>query len=235
MPWLFPGTQRTGTKRKKKKKFPLSTSRPWLLQAKEKAAQRKQAKGSEGWFDLKKNTSVYVTGLPEDVSVQEMVEVFSKCGIIKEDDQVCSCACPVGWLAFPACSGIQGMLELQGFSEKGSRGGSHAPRAGVAPPRAHASSPGGAPGGPRPCTQRHPRIKIYRDEAGVPKGDGLVTFLKEPSVELAIQLLDGAPFRYGVDVRGQRGGGPGGVGTPMPMPSIKPQPLPRCMPACMHA
>lgn len=29
-----------------------------------------------------------MTGLPEDVTLQEMVEVFSKCGIIKEDDQV---------------------------------------------------------------------------------------------------------------------------------------------------
>lgn len=31
--------------------------------------------------------------------------------------------------------------------------------------------------------------------AGAPKGDGLVTYLKEPSVALAVQLLDGAPFR----------------------------------------
>lgn len=34
----------------------------------------------------------------------------------------------------------------------------------------------------------------------MPKGDGLVTFLKEPSVELAIQLLDGTAFRYGMKV-----------------------------------
>jgi hypothetical protein len=32
-------------------------------------------------------------------------------------------------------------------------------------------------------------------ETGVPKGDGLVTYLKEPSVLLATQLLDGVPFR----------------------------------------
>lgn len=29
----------------------------------------------------------------------------------------------------------------------------------------------------------------------MPKGDALVTYLKEPSVALAVQLLDGTPFR----------------------------------------
>lgn len=65
-------------------------------------------KPPDSWFELKVNTHVYVTGLPEDVTVDEvspchfvspfsfscvnkliwnasqMVEVFSKCGIIKE-------------------------------------------------------------------------------------------------------------------------------------------------------
>jgi len=35
-------------------------------------------------LSLKINTSVYVTGLPEDTTVDEVVEVFSKCGVIKE-------------------------------------------------------------------------------------------------------------------------------------------------------
>ncbi|KAL0317547.1 UNVERIFIED_CONTAM: HIV Tat-specific factor 1 [Sesamum angustifolium] len=38
-------------------------------------------------FELKVNTHVYVTGLPDDVTTEEVVEVFSKCGIIKEDPE----------------------------------------------------------------------------------------------------------------------------------------------------
>lgn len=94
----------------------------------------KRARTKQGWFNLKKNTSVYITGLPDDVETLEVYDVFSKCGIIKEDED------------------------------------------------------------------QLPRIKIYKDsETGVPKGDGLVTYLKEPSVELAIKLLDGIPLRYGLE------------------------------------
>jgi HIV Tat-specific factor 1 len=44
-------------------------------------------KEPEAWFDLKVNTHVYIDGLPEDATVEEVVEVFSKCGLIKEDPE----------------------------------------------------------------------------------------------------------------------------------------------------
>ena len=86
-----------------------------------------------GWFDAKKNTSVYIEGLPLDTSVEEVAEVFSKCGVIKVD-----------------------------------------------------------------ADTRGPRIKLYKNkETGQPQGDGLVTYLKAPSVQLAIDILDGTSLRLG--------------------------------------
>ncbi|KAI8988932.1 hypothetical protein BDB01DRAFT_757675 [Pilobolus umbonatus] len=77
-------------------------------------------------------TSVYVTGIPPDVTVDEMKSVFSKGGVIMED------------------------LETG-----------------------------------------EPKIKIYRDEKGLSKGDALVTYLKEESVLLAVELLDESNLRPG--------------------------------------
>ena len=84
-----------------------------------------------GREDMRRNTSVYVEGLPNDATVAEVFKHFSsKCGIIKQD------------------------------------------------------------GG-------EPRVKFYTDAEGKRKGDGLISFLKPPSVDLALALLDGVPLRPG--------------------------------------
>lgn len=80
----------------------------------------------------RQNTSVYVTGLPADVTEQELADYFTKCGII-----------------LPS-------------AETG-----------------------------------RPRVKLYTDANGDFKGDGLVTYAMQPSVENAVTLLDNAPIRPG--------------------------------------
>ena len=47
----------------------------------QKAAQKKKNK----WFEARKNTFVYVSGLPNDISQDELSEFFKRCGVIRLD------------------------------------------------------------------------------------------------------------------------------------------------------
>ncbi|XP_037604027.1 HIV Tat-specific factor 1 [Sebastes umbrosus] len=53
-------------------------------EAKQKGEKRKP---DPGWFDIEenKNTNVYVSGLPPDISTEEFAELMSKCGIVMRD------------------------------------------------------------------------------------------------------------------------------------------------------
>ncbi|KAK7804268.1 hypothetical protein U0070_017772 [Myodes glareolus] len=84
-------------------------------------------KADSGWFQVEedRNTNVYVSGLPPDITVDEFIQLMSKFGIIMRDPQ----------------------------------------------------------------TEEF-KVKLYRDNQGNLKGDGLCCYLKKESVELALKLLD---------------------------------------------
>ncbi|XP_076820008.1 17S U2 SnRNP complex component HTATSF1-like [Clavelina lepadiformis] len=92
----------------------------------------KRAASKAEWFDAEKekNTNVYVSGLPLDISQAEFHDIMSKCGIIT----------------------------------------------------------------PNPKTGE-PKVKLYTDNKGNLKGDGLCCYLKKESLPLAIQILDGTKIR----------------------------------------
>lgn len=77
-----------------------------------------------------KNTAVYVSNLPDDITEEEIAAEFSKCGIIMDE-----------------------------------------------------------------ILTGKPRIKIYYNEDGSPKGDALVVYLREESVNLALTILDDIEIR----------------------------------------
>ncbi|KAG8448412.1 hypothetical protein GDO86_015488 [Hymenochirus boettgeri] len=53
----------------------------------EPKAKTEKRKADPGWFQVEdeRNTNVYVTGLPPDITNEEFVEIMSKCGIIMRD------------------------------------------------------------------------------------------------------------------------------------------------------
>lgn len=85
-------------------------------------------------------TCVYVSGLPKDITFQEMESFFGKCGLIRVSND----------------------------------------------------------------EDRIPQIKLYKDDKGVPKGDGIVNYLQSPSVTLALQILDETEIRRGYKVKIER-------------------------------
>ncbi|XP_069758379.1 17S U2 SnRNP complex component HTATSF1 [Narcine bancroftii] len=98
----------------------------------QKDAKGEKRKADEGWIDVEeqKNTSVYISGLPPDITPDEFVELMSKFGIIMQN----------------------------------------------------------------PETQEY-KVKLYKDKEGNLKGDGLCSYLKKESIDLAVRFLDETEVR----------------------------------------
>ncbi|XP_075692029.1 17S U2 SnRNP complex component HTATSF1 [Rhinoderma darwinii] len=77
-------TPKENKDKEKTKKDP--KPQPELLEQKTKGEKRKV---DPGWFNVddERNTNVYVTGLPPDITNDEFVQIMSKCGIIMRDLQ----------------------------------------------------------------------------------------------------------------------------------------------------
>ncbi|KAK2183167.1 hypothetical protein NP493_321g00001 [Ridgeia piscesae] len=97
---------------------------------KEKKGKRKEPE--PGWFDvdMEKLTSVYVSGMPVDITDDEYKELMNKCGLVMYDVRT-----------------------------------------------------------------RKPKLKLYKDQTGANKGDGLCCYIKPESVDLALQIIDGYELR----------------------------------------
>ncbi|KAM3910822.1 17S U2 SnRNP complex component HTATSF1 [Leptodactylus fuscus] len=72
----------------KEEEKPKKEPKPQPEQAEQKAKGEKR-KADPGWFNVEdeRNTNVYVTGLPPDITNDEFVQIMSKCGIIMRDPQ----------------------------------------------------------------------------------------------------------------------------------------------------
>jgi hypothetical protein len=138
----------------------------------------KGGKGSE-WFELKNNTSVYVTGIPDDATPEEVAEEFAKCGVVKTNDdgtpkvKLYRCTLFLFLQLHAEASVDHVALHIQ-----------RSRRDGV------------------PCcmwlASAQEACCMCRDkETGITKGDGTVAFLLRPSVRLALTIMHGRPLRPG--------------------------------------
>lgn len=110
----------------------------------------------------------------QDVTIEEIVAAFSKYGLIKEDDNRQPRIKLYRWVVWACMWAVMRECAQTNLGLLRQRTGSIPHQ--------------------RLCNLIH---QHRNKDSGALKGDGLVTYLKEPSVALAVQLLDGTPLRPG--------------------------------------
>lgn len=108
-----------------------------ILKKEQRKLKRKRAQVNkkQKWQENRQNTFVYAQGLPSDITLEELLEFFKKCGRLAKDPQ------------------------------------------------------------------GEPKIKLYLDKEGTPKGDCRVCYENFESVPVAIDILDQAQIRPGVTIK----------------------------------
>lgn len=101
------------------------------LKEQKKAEAKRKAAEPPTWFEIDEahNTAIYISGLPVDITIDELVEIVTKYGMLLRDDK------------------------------------------------------------------NKPKLKLYMDADGQPKGDALCTYIKVESVNLALDVLNGSQLR----------------------------------------
>lgn len=114
---------------------PVSEEELKKLEKLKKKTKKAAEKKKKTWYEPKINSNVYVKGLPEDITMEELKEFFTKAGVLRFDAKT----------------------------------GDH-------------------------------RIKLYKDDQNHFKGDALVSYIKEESVELAKEMLDQREIKPGFKI-----------------------------------
>ncbi|KER22509.1 hypothetical protein T265_09428 [Opisthorchis viverrini] len=162
------------------------------------STKRKTTTPAPAWYEMSddKNTHVYVTGLPVDITEPDFFELMSKYGVImnepftdrpriklyldeegkpKGDGRCCYVKMSDDKNTHVYVTGLPVDITEPDFFELMSKYGVIMNE---------------------PFTDR-PRIKLYLDEEGKPKGDGRCCYVKVESVDLAMKLLEGMEYSPG--------------------------------------
>ncbi|KAI4489213.1 hypothetical protein M0804_004711 [Polistes exclamans] len=77
------------SKKLPEKSVQLPPPQPKLTKEQKKAEAKRKSQEPPTWFEIDEahNTAIYVSGLPLDITMEELTELFNKCGLIARDEK----------------------------------------------------------------------------------------------------------------------------------------------------